>query len=374
MQSGEDEMFSKLRSVNVFLNQKLVGRLALTPENLCAFEYDSNYLKGGYSISPFFLPLRQGVFLARRDPFSGNFGVFNDSLPDGWGNLLLDRYLISKNINPAELSILDRLSLVGASGMGALEYKPDNSFSPTKGNPGLDFFAAEADKILNQSDNGSSLELLFRFGGLSAGARPKVLINIEGTEWLIKFRSTFDPMNIGQIEYDYSLLAKDCGIEMPETRLFEGKYFGVRRFDRDGQNKIHMISAAGLLNADFRIPCLDYKGLLTACFKLTGNIEEVYKLFKLMVFNVLIKNKDDHARNFSFVMWDDKWKLSPAYDILPGSGFNGFHTTTIAGKGDPKYADIQSVADSLGLNTKRAKAIYEMILEKCIQFRVYRNY
>ena len=128
MQSREDEIFSKPRSENVFLNQKFVGRLASTPENLCAFDYDSNYLKRGYSISPFFLPLKQGVFVARRDPFSCNFGVFNDSLPDGWGNLLLDRFLISQNINPAELSVLDRLSLVGSSGMGALEYKPDNSF------------------------------------------------------------------------------------------------------------------------------------------------------------------------------------------------------------------------------------------------------
>ena len=370
MQSGVDEMFSKPRSVNVFLNEKLVGRLALTPENLCAFEYDFNYLKEGYSISPFFLPLRPGVFVARRDPFSGNFGVFNDSLPDGWGNLLLDRFLLSQNINPSELSVLDRLSLVGSSGMGALEYKPDNSFISNEENPSLDFFAAEAEKILNQSDTGASLEKMFKFGGSCAGARPKVLINIEGKEWLIKFRSPFDPISIGQIEYDYSLLAKDCGIEMPETRLFEGKYFGVRRFDREGPKKIHMISAAGLLNADFRIPCLDYKGLLTACFKLTGNIEEVYKLYQLMVFNVLIKNRDDHARNFSFVVMDAKWKLSPSYDILPSSGFNGFHTTTIAGKGDPKYGDIQSVADSVGLNRKRARAIYEMILEKCIQFRV----
>jgi serine/threonine-protein kinase HipA len=291
--------------------------------------------------------------------------VFNDSLPDGWGNLLLDRFLNSHKINPSGLSILDRLSLVGSSGMGALEYKPDNSFTPAEGNPELDYLASEAEKILNQKDTGASLDILFKYGGSSGGARPKVLLTFEGEEWLVKFRSFQDPENVGQIEYEYSLLAKDCGIEMPETRLFEGKYFGVKRFDRNGKTKIHMLSAAGLLNADYRIPCLDYQSLLTACFKLTGNIEEVYKLYRIMVFNVLIKNRDDHARNFSFLLKDGKWKLSPAYDLLPGNGFNGFHTTTIAGQGDPNYEDIQKVAQSLGLNKNRAKEIYEITEEKC---------
>lgn len=151
---------------------------------------------------------------------------------------------------------------------------------------------------------------------------------------------------------------------------FEGKYFGVRRFDRNGKLKIHMLSSAGLLHADYHIPCLDYQGLLTACFKFTGNIEEVYKLYRLMVFNVLIKNRDDHARNFSFLLKDSKWELSPAYDLLPSPGFNGFHTTTIAGQGNPKYEDIQSVAVSLGLNKNRAKVIYEIIKENCSNFRV----
>jgi len=363
-------MFNKPKSVIVFLNGERVGRLALTPENLCAFEYDSIYLKNGQSISPFYLPLQPGVFIARLDPFFGNFGVFNDSLPDGWGNLLLDRYLNSKKINPSSLSLLDRLSLVGSSGMGALEYKPDNSYASVEGIPNLDFLATEAEKILNHKDTGTSLEMLFKFGGSSGGARPKVLLNINGDEWLIKFRSTMDPKNVGQIECEYALLAKECDIEMPETRLFEGKYFGVGRFDRDNKAKIHMLSAAALLNADYRIPCLDYQGLMTACFKLTGNIDEVYKLYRLMVFNVLIKNRDDHARNFSFLLKDGKWKLSPAYDLLPSNGFNGFHTTTIAGQGDPKYSDIYNVALSLGLNKNRIKEIYEMIESKCSTFRI----
>jgi len=359
------EMFSKPKVINVFLSGKMVGRLALTPENICAFEYEADYLKNGASVSPFYLPLQPGVFIARRDPFAGNFGVFNDSLPDGWGNLLLDRYLASKNINPSELSILDRLSLVGTSGMGALEYFPDNSYPSINSYPDLNFLASEAGRILNQRDTGESLDTLYILGGSSGGARPKVLLNISGEEWIIKFRSSSDPMNIGQIEYEYSLLAKECGITMPETGLFEGKYFGVKRFDREGKEKIHMVSAAGLLNADYRNPSLDYQSLLTACFKLTGNIEEVYKLFRLMVFNVLIKNRDDHAKNFSFLLKNGSWMLSPGYDLLPSNGFNGFHTTTIAGQGDPKYADIEKVAEALKLNGKRYREIYELVNEKC---------
>lgn len=363
-------MYSKPISVSVFLHGETVGRLALTPENRVAFEYDAGFLRKGQSISPFYLPLKTGVFIARWEPFSGNFGVFSDSLPDGWGNLLLDRFLQLQKINPFSLNLLDRLSLVGSSGMGALEYKPDNSFNITEDSNDLNYLAAEADKILNQNDSGTALDILFRLGGSSGGARPKVLITIDGEQWLVKFRSSLDPTNIGQIEYRYSLLAKECGIEMPETRLFEGKYFGVKRFDRDGDVKIHMLSAAGLLHADYRIPSLDYQSLLTACFKLTGNIEEVYNLFRLMVFNVLIKNRDDHARNFSFLLKNGKWQLSPAYDLLPSNGFNGFHTTTVAGQGDPQYKDLMLVAESLKLNKLRTKEIYEMIEEKCKNFRI----
>lgn len=363
-------MFSKPISVSVFLHGESVGRLALTPGNRVAFEYDAGFLLKGQSISPFYLPLKTGVFIARQEPFFGNFGVFNDSLPDGWGNLLLDRFLQSQKIDPSQLTVLDRLSLVGTSGMGALEYKPDNSFDPKESSSDLNFLASEAEKVLNRTDSGISLDILFKLGGSSGGARPKVLVTIDGEEWLIKFRSALDPSDVGQIEYQYSLLAKECGIEMPETRLFEGKYFGVKRFDRHGKTKIHMLSAAGLLHADYRIPSLDYQSLFTACFKLTGNIEEVYNLFRLMVFNVLIKNRDDHARNFSFLLKNGKWRLSPAYDLLPSNGFNGFHTTTIAGQGDPKYSDIQLVAESLKLNRSRSKEIYELIEEKCKNFRI----
>jgi serine/threonine-protein kinase HipA len=152
---------------------------------------------------------------------------------------------------------------------------------------------------------------------------------------------------------------------MPNTRLFDNKYFGVERFDRTENAKIHTISAAGLLNADYRIPSLDYSDLLKICLDLTKNMEEVFALFRLMVFNVAISNRDDHAKNFSFQYKNEAWKLSPAYDILPSSGFNGYHTTTINGKGEPTLKDILLVASEAEISVKKANEIIRSVVEIC---------
>jgi len=207
-------MVRQVDIVKVFDEDNYIGRMALSPENLAVFEYDTECLKSGFSISPFYLPLRPGLFTARSEPFNGLFGVFNDSLPDGWGNLLIDRYLVSKGINPQTLSPLDRLGIVGSSGMGALRYVPDNHIKATQA--------------------------------------------------------------------------------------------------------------------------------------LTKNIEDAFKLFRLMVFNVLTGNKDDHAKNFSFIFRAGRWRLSPAYDLVPGAGFNNNHSTTIAGKGNPGMDDIFEVTKKPG--------------------------
>jgi serine/threonine-protein kinase HipA len=256
------------------------------------------------------------------------------------------------------------LALAGSTGRGALEYRPDYSESTTDEIADFNKLATEAEKILTTDYDGKSLETLYKYGGSPGGARPKVFVAIDGKEWLVKFKATTDPDNIGQIEYEYSLLAKKCGINMPETRLFEGKYFGVERFDRTSGGKIHTVSAAGLLHADYRIPCLDYLDLLKLCHILTKNMEEVEMLFHVMAFNVAIKNRDDHAKNFSFQMVDGQWKLSPAYDLLPGGGFNGFHTTTVNNSGAPTTNDMMTVAEKIGLNKQRAKEIIQSINEQ----------
>lgn len=352
---------NEIKVIDVFMNYTKIGRIAMAPASLCAFEYDLAYLLSGNSISPFNLPLKQEVFIAKRTPFNGGFGVFDDSLPDGWGNLILDRYLKSKGINLNKLTLLQQLALIGSTGRGALAYRPDYSESTSDEIINFDKLAAESEKILTTDYAGDSLDTLYRYGGSSGGARPKVFIKIDGKEWLVKFRATMDPMNVGEIEYKYSLLAQKCGIKMPETRLFEGKYFGVERFDRASHGKIHTVSAAGLLNADYRVPSLDYGDLLQLCHILTKNMEEVYVLFRQMVFNVAIKNRDDHAKNFSFQLINGEWKLSPAYDLLPSSGFNGFHTTTINNNGEPTTDDMMAVALKVGLNKQRATEIIQEI-------------
>ncbi|MGV8091744.1 MAG: type II toxin-antitoxin system HipA family toxin [Mangrovibacterium sp.] len=356
----------KISIIKVFLQDQFTGRLTLTPEGLCAFEYDAAFLKSGISVSPFFLPLQSGLFIAKPQPFQGGFGVFNDSLPDGWGNLVLDRYLRKQGIDPHKLTIPDRLSLVGSTGRGALSYRPDRSIQGEDDFVGFDRLAAEAQKMLLSSDyTGEDLERLYRYGGSSGGARPKVFVKSGDQEWLVKFKVTTDPEDVGSIEYEYSLLAKTCSILMPETTLFEGKYFGVERYDRTFHGKIHTISAAGLLHADYRIPSLDYLDLFKACRILTADMEQVYALFRQMVFNIAISNRDDHAKNFSFQFREGKWQLSPAYDLLPSAGFNGYHTTTINGQGEPAFKDILSIASKIGLNPKRCKNICSEVIEKC---------
>lgn len=352
---------NEVKVIEVLMNGVKVGRMALTPDSLCAFEYDPTYLTNGVSISPFNLPLKSEVFIAKRTPFNGGFGVFDDSLPDGWGNLILDRYLRSKGIDPAKLTILQRLALVGSTGRGALEYRPDYSESTPDELINFDNLAADAEKILTTDYDGGSLDTLYKYGGSPGGARPKVFVNIDDKEWLVKFKATIDPANIGRIEYEYSLLAKKCGIIMPETRLFEDKYFGTERYDRSPNGKTHTVSAAGLLGANYREPSLDYESLLKLTHILTKNMEEVYALFRVMVFNVAIKNRDDHAKNFSFQLTNGEWKLSPAYDLLPSDGFNGFHTTTVNNNGDPTVNDMIVVGERVGLNKHRTKKIIEKV-------------
>ena len=356
--------------IEVYMNMVRVGRIALTPDGLCGFEYDAEYLKTGQSISPYYLPLQLGLIIAKRDPFNGNFGVFDDSLPDGWGNLLLDRFLQEKGINPYKLTVLQRLSLIGSTGRGALEYRPNKSIAIDNELLDFDKLAAEVKKILSSQESDGSVDFLYKYGGSSGGARPKVFAKVNGREWLVKFRATSDPQNVGEIEYNYSLLAKECGVQMPDTRLFEGKYFGVERFDRITEGKVHTVSAAGLLHANYRIPSLDYSVLLKLTLNLTKDMEQVKEMFRRMVFNILISNRDDHAKNFSFQYTDEGWRLSPAYDLLPSSGFNGYHTTTINGKGEPTLSDIIAVASEVGITKQRATQIEEEVSEKCIKARM----
>ena len=360
---------NKIKSLQVFYNEKKVGTLALMKNNIVAFEYDSNWITNGFSISPFSLPLKKQVFIPRIDPFDGLYGVFSDSLPDGWGRLLVDRMLNSQNINPREISQIDRLAIVGETGMGALSYKPEYNLLEDKDyKEDYDNLALSCKKILN-TEHSADLDKLFKLGGSSGGARPKILTKIDNEDWIIKFPSSLDDSNIGKLEYLYSVWAKKCKIDIPETKLFPSKissgYFGIKRFDRKKLStgairKLHMISVSGLLETSHRIPNLDYNDLMQLTLNLTKSFEEVEKLFRLMCFNVFSHNRDDHSKNFSFIYNEDlnKWELSPAYDLTYSYSINGEHATTINGNGvNPSLNDILKVAEKIGLDKKKAEKI-----------------
>jgi len=353
----------EIQSLEVIYKAQKVGTLALTQERQCVFQYDSEWIEYGFSVSPFALPLTEDLFIAKPRLFDGGFGVFNDSLPDGWGRFILDSYLKEKGEDPEQLSVLQLLSLVGKSGRGALEYYPSIDLEEKEPEiiSFLNFEKTARDLLDAKKTTELSIDTVFKYSGSSGGARPKIFIDLDGEEWLIKFRNSADSKNIGQTEYEYSLLAKNCGISMAETRLFEDKYFGTKRFDRSSEGKIHVISAAALLDADYRIPSLDYNSLLKGCQILTGDMKEVEALFRLMVFNIVIKNRDDHAKNFAFLYDGTRWRLSPAYDLLPSGGYNGYHTTLINGSGKPGVEEIFATAKKIGITEKRATVILEEV-------------
>ncbi|MDR0875631.1 MAG: type II toxin-antitoxin system HipA family toxin [Clostridiales Family XIII bacterium] len=349
------------KSLRVIMDDILVGVLATTPDELIAFEYSDQWIADGFSLNPLSLPLEKRVFLPKYLPFEGLFGVFNDSLPDGWGRLLVDRVLGKQGIDPNTVTPLTRLAIVGASGMGALTYEPEIDLESAIPLSDLDVLAAACDKILN-TDYSEDLDELFALGGSSGGARPKILTTYKGEDWIIKFPSSMDKPDIGESEYRYAITAKECGIEMPEVKLFpSGKtsgYFGVKRFDRsiaDGGivHRTHIASVSALLETSHRLPNLDYQTLMRLTLKLTDDYRELQKLYRLMCFNVFSHNRDDHSKNFSF-LYDrvaESWRLSPAYDLTYNTGLGGEHATTVGGKGkDIRLEDLVTIGVNAGLS------------------------
>ena len=350
------------------MQDRKVGTLATTASHLVAFEYDNDWLTEGFSISPFSLPLQKGVFVPKGyDPFEGLYGVFSDSLPDGWGRLLVDRLLIKEHINPAEVDSLNRLAIVASSGMGALTYYPENEITMNMEALSLDQIALECKKMF-ETEKSDNLDVLFQMGGSSGGARPKVFYKIDGEEWIVKFPASMDRTDIGEQEYRYSLCAQKCGIEMPETRLLPSKfnagYFAVKRFDREQGARIHMISVSALLETTHRIPNLDYNILMQLTMKLTGDYSELEKMYRLMCFNVFAHNRDDHSKNFSFLHKQGRWQLSPAYDLTYSNSIGGEHATTVNGNGrNPGMKEILEVANRIKMEEGKARRIAKEICE-----------
>ena len=362
----------KIELLNVKYHNRIVGTLSLAPDNKwCAFEYAPSWLADGFSISPLELPLRKGLFLAKPSPFFGNFGIFEDSLPDGYGRYLLHKLLQKEGIDDFKLSALDHLSIVGSGGMGALTFEPETSIKQGTDVTDFDLLQEKALEVLKEKQDDDAGLLLYNSGN-SGGARPKAVFSDDEGHWLVKFRHTYDPQDMGQQEYHYNEVARKCGISVPDFKLINGRYFASRRFDIDAEgNRIHTATAGGLLCISLSNPVLDYSNLVALTGYLTQNPRDVEEMYRRMVFNYLTDNKDDHCKNFSFIVLKDrngswKWHLAPAYDLTRCTeGYNGEHATSVNGTGHPTLKDFIAVGTKIKMNEQRCREIIEEVRCNC---------
>jgi serine/threonine-protein kinase HipA len=369
-------------SINFGKNEIQVGELIKESKGIY-FKYYTEFIKTGLEISPFHLPLNDTIFTAPSQPFEGLFGVFSDSLPDGWGRFLLDRKLTSKGILLQDVTPLQRLSYVGLNGMGALIYRPQiETTAQEKLQIELEAIAKEVSVLLNGASS-LAIDELYEMGGSSGGARPKILIGyhpmtehlIHGVEplpegyehWLIKFPSSNDRIDSASIEYAYYKMALAAGIEMNLCKLFvteSGKtFFGTKRFDRTEKGRLHLHSAASMLNDNFRYSSMDYGNLMDATFRLEQDVSGQEKIFRIAAFNVFVHNRDDHSKNISYLMDSvGNWRLAPAYDLTYSNSSHGMHSTTVAREGsNPGKSHLLKLAKDFRM--KNGNLIIDQVAE-----------
>jgi serine/threonine-protein kinase HipA len=375
-----------VQQVLVMHDGMTVGKLHAGPKRgEITFQYDASWLSNGFDLAPNSLAFTNVTQIAPDPLFHGLHGVFAASLPDGWGLLLMDReFKRQLNWSPNEISPLDRLAYLGTRAMGALEYRPEMDLAidehvdlPTMLN---------SVNILLQGEQTEVLQQLYIQGGSPGGARPKVTVarsknNSEVLSgfhtlpedyehWMIKFRAKNDPIDMGLIEMAYADMAKAAGIAMPETELIQipnldsGKddyFFAVRRFDRSGNRKHHMLPLDAILYADYRIPSLDYEIVLGVAQGFSQSVVEVEKAFRLACFNTLAHNQDDHAKNFAMLHTDEGWQLAPGFDLTFSTGMGGEHTTAVSGSGKPDRKSLLKLAAAFAMKTQRANDVIDQV-------------
>jgi len=367
MTDTQTKKFKPTESLSVVMHGKKVGELTWTRQG-AYFTYIKEWLASGFNLSPLSMSFDEKPQLPSDSLFDGIHGPFADSLPDGWGLLLMDRFFERQFGAGVRLNLtqLDRLAYLGNRGMGAFEYYPMTEKIEREVVTLSELY--EASVQVQTGMTNEILDALRIAGGSPGGARPKAAVALSTdlsyaisayggipdgyAHWIVKFRSVNEPWSTGAIEYAYSLMAKSAGVDMAESALLpvlskEGgdeRFFATKRFDRNHEKKVHMMTAAGLIYANFRTPCLDYKALLRLTWRLTNNALEVEKMARLMIFNGLAHNYDDHAKNFSFLYDENQdegqWRLAPAYDLTFSSGM-GEHTTAFNGAGRPTRKDIK---------------------------------
>ena len=377
-------------SIDFGVNELQVGELIKEGRGIY-FKYYTEFIKTELELSPFNLPLKEAIYTAPAQPFEGLFGVFSDSLPDGWGRLLLDRTLAAKGILLQDITPLQRLSYVGLKSMGALNYRPQIETAAQETlQIELDAIAKEINVVL-QGASSLAIDELYELGGSSGGARPKILVGyhpktehlIHGIEplpegyehWLIKFPSPNDRTDSATIEYAYHKMALAAGITMNPCKLFateSGKvFFGTKRFDRTEHGRLHLHSAAGMLNDNFRYSTMDYGNLMDATFRLEQDVAGHEKILRIAAFNVFVHNRDDHSKNISYLMDSaGNWKLAPAYDLTYSTSSHGMHSTTIAREGtNPGKSHLLELAKEFRL--KNGPLIIEQVVDAISQWKRY---
>ena len=351
-------MFDPLRKLDVFLRfapqEELFVGVLLSENRRIHFQYAPEFLPKGIDLSPVRLPLAGHVQSGDPSLFLGLPGLFFDSLPDGWGLLLMDRHFAKIGHPRESMGPLDRLAFIGDRGMGALVYRPQHkTISRIRREVDLEELARESLRIL-EGRPGDILPQLLLLGGSPGGARPKVVVGFDPASgnlisgvseipqgyrhFLVKFPAKSDPPYPGETEYAYSLMAREAGLDTPDSRLFPGvngqASFGVERFDRIGNERRHLHTLGGLIGSDHRVPNCSYEMALKVTGALTRNRKDVALLLRQMIFNIATHNRDDHVRNISFLLdRQGSWRLSPAYDLTHSSGPGGEHSMTIAGEG-----------------------------------------
>lgn len=361
-----------------------LGRLADDGSALL-FEYSPEALVQGLELSPLRLKLRA--------PAYGDFpahlhrlpGLVADSLPDGWGLLLMDRLFRQQGLqHPGPL---DRLAFIGERAMGALRFVPAREPDALQPDWGLLALAEESARAL-AGDAGAALRELALTGGSPQGARPKALVQFDvatgqvsthpdapGAPWLVKFPAQGEHKEVCAIEQIYAELARDCGLDVPQSAWFDLSptlaAFGVARFDRERGLRVPLHSLAGLLHIDFRLPgAVDYTAFLRATRLLTRDEREVEKAYARAVFNVLFHNRDDHPKNFAWRLGADRrWRLAPAFDLSFSEGPLGLHHMDVCGEAAAVgRGHLLRLATEGGVPLKAAEAVMAWMLEQASSF------
>lgn len=378
-------------------------------EPTASFQYDPSFLESGIEVAPIQMPLDDRVYrfpALSPESFSGLPGLLADSLPDRYGNALINAWLATKGQRPGEFDAVERLCYLGERGMGALEFKPATGPKPTTSHVldvealvelAAEILAQRSELSTNLSGKREAMREILRVGTSAGGARAKALIALDpDTEevrsgqlpadsgfqyWILKFDGVGDETRelgrskgYGVVEFVYSQMARRAGIEMTECRLLEEggrRHFMTRRFDRDDEgNKVHMQSLAALAHLDFEQPGANsYEQAFQTIGRLDLPHEAMIEQFRRMVFNVVGRNQDDHVKNVAFLMdRTGKWSLSPAYDVVyaynPRGKQTRHHQMSINGKsGEFTVGDLHSVARFAKLKRGQAGEIIEQVTE-----------